>query len=164
MTVWTALIGVVAGGLVTLGSTLIQQRRMWRREDRVRGEVRAVEQRREQRREVLKLFTEFLAACNQVNVAFALPDGNGDADGVRRFRDLVTERWAAVQAAGVVFMAVGHDEAMRKAISVLIDATEALVMQLRRLEPPTAEQERAFSMARRSCERGMRSHLAELAA
>ena len=74
--VWTALIGVVARGLVTLGSTLIQQRRTWRREDQVRGGVRAAEERREQRRKVLKLFTDFLAACNQANVAFALSDGN----------------------------------------------------------------------------------------
>ena len=159
---WTALVGVLAGGLVTLASTWLQQIRTWRRDDRVRSETRAAEQRREERRDVLKLFIDFLAACNRANVLHAFPKDEAGQEAIRQFSDLVDERWAAVQGGGVVFMAVGHDDQTREAISGLIDATETLTAKLRGLPRPTAEHMHDFSTARRQCERAMRDYLARL--
>jgi type II secretory pathway pseudopilin PulG len=164
LAVWTALIGVIAGGLVSLASTLIQQQRTWRREDQIRTEAKAIEQRRDERREVLKLFTEFLTACNRANIAYALPDTSSQPayDQVQSYRDLIAERWAAVQGAGVVFMAVGHDQPTREAISGLIDATETLTVKLRHLDQPSAQDMADFSARRKDCERAMRDYLAGL--
>lgn len=113
---------------------------------------------------MLKLFTEFLAACNRANVAYALPGTSGEPryDGSHSYRDLVAERWAAVQGAGVVFMAVGHDQPTREAISGLIDATETMIVKLRSLKQPSEQDMADFSARRKDCERAMRSYLAKL--
>jgi hypothetical protein len=61
-----------------------------------------------------------------------------------------------------VFMAVGHDQPTREAISGLIDATETLIVKLRRLERPSEHDMANFSARRRDCERAMRNYLAKL--
>jgi len=104
------------------------------------SETGAAEQRREERRDVLKLFIDFLTACNRANVLYALPGDGADKEARRKFSDLVDDRWAAVQGGGVVFMAVGRDHETREAISGLIDAMETLTARLRAFQRPTAEQ------------------------
>jgi hypothetical protein len=128
-----------------LASTWLQQIRTWRREDRLRSETRAAEQRREERRDVLKLFIDFLTACNRANALYALPGDGADKEAIRQFSDLVDERWAVVQGGSVVFMAVGHDHETRASISGLIDAAETLTAKLRGLQRPTAEQRKSVS-------------------
>lgn len=162
LALWTALIGVLAGGLVSTATSYIQQRRTWSREDLLRADARAVELRREERRETLKYFTDYLAACNRANLTHALPSPLDDPEQRDAFVELVAERAAAVQAAGVAFMVVGDDDGMRQRLAAFMDATWTILGCLRNLAEPTPPQETAFSQSRRACEAGMREFLLRL--
>jgi len=162
LALWTALIGVLAGGLLSTATSYLQQRRTWNREDLLRADTRAVERRREERRETLMYFTDYLAACNRANLIHALPSSADSHEQRGAFVELVTERAAAVQAAGVAFMVVGDDEGMRQKLAALMDATWTILGYLRNLTEPTQPQQAEFSRSRRACEASMREFLLRL--
>jgi hypothetical protein len=171
LTFWTAVVGVLVGGLVTTAGATWQQRRLWTREDRLRLETQSRQQRQAYRDDLTRRLAGLLSACNKVNSLRSAKDklvatGNTASmtEQIANFNERVSERWDDVQDAMVVFMFVGDNEVIRYALGRLVKATEAIVEDLYKtnIAGINANVAREFKDARKAAEKQMRDHIRQL--
>jgi len=154
------LAGVVAGAILAIISSVLQQRRQWAREDYVRDLTWNREVVKDVRTLRYEAFREYLAACNLINALrirlnVRLKEGElGDA-AQKEFLEAIADAQVKLQEAQPVYMLVDEGGALHTALEGMTQAAHVLRVKLERFELVSWEDNKPFRDARHSCERAM---------
>jgi hypothetical protein len=154
------LLGVVAGALLAIISSVLQQRRQWDREDYVRNLTWKREVEKDVRTLRYEAFREYLTACNRINalrIRLNVLKAEGElGDAARKeFRESIADAQVKLQEAQPVYMLVDEGGALHTALKRMTQQAHVLRERLERFEPISWKDNQPFRDARHSCERSM---------